>query len=118
MNRESHYSGCFLRKKNATNRTDGEREQASIRNTKCSLVGLFTQERKVAVECTVVIRLPGHVKDDAQDALVEQVRSQLNATLAPFSLTLEAYGTYGRWYETPSMPPVRRRSFVFGLHQQ
>ncbi len=69
-------------------------------------------------EMVVVIRLPGQVKDDAQDALVEQVRSQLNAILAPFSLTLEAYGTYGRWRETPSMPPVRRRSFVFGLHRQ
>jgi hypothetical protein len=66
----------------------------------------------------VVIRLPGHVKDDAQDVLVEQVHSQFNATLAPFSLTLELYGTYGRWHETPSMPPVWRRSFVFGPHQQ
>src|SRR5258708_13960158 len=69
-------------------------------------------------EMVVVIRLPGQVKDDAQEVLVEQVRSQLNATLAPFSLTLEAYGTYGRWQSTPSMPPVRRRSFVFGLHRQ
>src|SRR5260221_3273000 len=69
-------------------------------------------------EMVAVLRLPGQVKDDAQDALVEQVRGQLNAILAPFSLTLEAYGTYGRWRETPSMPPVRRRSFVFGLHRQ
>lgn len=69
-------------------------------------------------EMVVVIRLPGQVKEDAQEVLVEQVRSQLNATLAPFRLTLEAYGTYGRWRDTPSMPPVRRRSFVFGLHRQ
>jgi hypothetical protein len=69
-------------------------------------------------EMVVVIRLPGQVKEEAQEELVEQVRSQLNATLAPFKLTLEAYRAYGRRQETPSMPPVRRRWFVFGLHQQ
>ena len=36
-------------------------------------------------EMVVVIRLPGQVKEDAQEVLVEQVRSQLSATLAPFS---------------------------------
>jgi hypothetical protein len=69
-------------------------------------------------EMVVVLRLPRHVTEDAHDMLIEQVRSQLNASLAPYSLTLELYGTHGRWHETPSMPPVRRRSFVFGLHLQ
>jgi len=69
-------------------------------------------------EMVVVIRLPRRPTDDAQDALVEQVRSQLNAALAPYSLILEPYGTNGRWREIPDMPPVRRQSFVFGLHNQ
>ncbi len=69
-------------------------------------------------EMVVVIRLPRRPADDALDALVEQVRSQFNATLAQYSLMLELYGTHGRWKEIPSMPPVRRRCFVFGLHSQ
>ena len=66
----------------------------------------------------VVVRLPRLPVDDTQDLLVEQVRSQLNELLAPYSLTLEPYGTYGRWSDVPTMPPVRRRSFNFGLHRK
>ncbi|HXL35785.1 MAG TPA: S8 family serine peptidase, partial [Ktedonobacteraceae bacterium] len=28
------------------------------------------------------------------------------------------YGTYGRWSDIPTLPPVLRRSFVFGFHRQ
>ncbi len=68
-------------------------------------------------EMVVVVRLPQHPADDPPDRLVEQVRSQLNLLLAPYNLVLEPYGTHGRWL-VPSMPPVRRRSFSFGLHRQ
>jgi hypothetical protein len=69
-------------------------------------------------EMVVVVRLPRLPVDDTQDLLVEQVRIRLNEFLAPYSLSLEPYGSYGRWSEIPTMPPVRRRSFIFGLRQK
>lgn len=69
-------------------------------------------------EMVVVVRLPRLPVDDTQDLLVEQVRTRLNEFLAPYSLSLEPYGSYGRWSEIPTMPPVRRRSFIFGLRQK
>ncbi|QBD82462.1 hypothetical protein EPA93_43395 [Ktedonosporobacter rubrisoli] len=69
-------------------------------------------------EMVVIVRLPQLPADDTQDVLIEQVRTQLNEFLAQYSLSLEPYGTYGRWEENPSMPPVRRRSFIFGVHHK
>src|SRR5581483_6533250 len=69
-------------------------------------------------EMVVIIRLPRLPVDDSHDVLVEQVRTQLNEFLAQYSLALEPYGTYGRWSEIPTMPPIRRRSFAFGLHRK
>ncbi len=69
-------------------------------------------------ELVVIVRLPQRPPEDIQDKLVEQVRSQLNEVLAKYQMVLEPYGTYGRWSTVPAMPPVRRRSFIFGLHRQ
>lgn len=69
-------------------------------------------------EMVVVVRLPRLPVDDTQDLLVEQVRIQLNELLSHYHIVLETYGTYGRWREIPTMPPIRRRSFVFGLHRK
>jgi Subtilase family len=69
-------------------------------------------------EMVVIVRLPRLPVDDSQDRLVEQVRAQLNQFLKQYSITLELYGMYGRWREAPAMPPVRRRSFIFGLHKK
>lgn len=69
-------------------------------------------------EMVVIVRLPRIPVDDTQDVVAEQIRAQLNVFLAPYGVTLEAYGTYGRWVDTPTMPPVRRRSFIFGLHRK
>lgn len=69
-------------------------------------------------EMVVIVRLPRLPVDDSHDVLVEQVRTQLNEFLAQYSLALEPYGTYGRWSEIPTMPPIRRRSFAFGLHRK
>lgn len=69
-------------------------------------------------EMVVVVRLHRRPNPDTQDMLVEQIRSQLNALLALYSLILEPYGTYGRWSEIPTLPPVLRRSFVFGFYRQ
>ncbi len=69
-------------------------------------------------EMVVVVRLHRRPGPDMQDLLVEQIRSQLNALLARYSMILEPYGTYGRWSEMPTTPPVLRRSFIFGLHRQ
>ncbi len=69
-------------------------------------------------EMVVIVRLPRIPIDDTQDLVVEQVRTQLNTFLAPYGVALETYGTYGRWAATPTMPPVRRRSFIFGLHRK
>ncbi len=69
-------------------------------------------------EMVVVVRLHRRPTQDTQDILIEQMRGQLNALLARFNMVLEPYGTYGRWHEAPTMPPVIRRSFIFGLHRQ
>ena len=69
-------------------------------------------------EMVVIVRLPRMPMNDTQDIVAEQVRAQLNEFLAQYGVTLELYGTYGRWTDTPTMPPVRRRSFVFGLKKK
>jgi len=69
-------------------------------------------------EMVVVVRLHRRPMQETQDILIEQIRGQLNALLARFNMVLEPYGTYGRWHEAPTMPPVIRRSFIFGLHRQ
>src|SRR5689334_21426036 len=67
-------------------------------------------------EMVVVVRLPRLPADDTLDLLTEQVRVQLNELLTHYGISLETYGSHGRWSTTPTMPPVRRRAFVFGLH--
>ena len=69
-------------------------------------------------EMVVVVRLPRLPADDTLDLLTEQIRVQLNELLTHYGLTLESYGSFGRWSTTPTMPPVRRRAFVFGLHRK
>ncbi len=69
-------------------------------------------------EMVVVVRLPRLPIDDTLELLTEQIRSQLNVFLAQYRLTLEPYGTYGRWLEVPTMPPVRRHAFLFGFHRK
>ncbi|HCI79796.1 MAG TPA: hypothetical protein DHW02_08905, partial [Ktedonobacter sp.] len=68
-------------------------------------------------EIVVIVRLPRIPVDDTQEIIAEQVRIQLNDLLTQYGVFLEAYGTYGRWRE-PVMPPIRRRSFLFGLHRK
>ena len=68
-------------------------------------------------EIVVVVRLKRKPADEILDTLIEQIRATLNTFLAAYQLTLEHYGTGGRWRETPGMPPVRRRAFIFGLHR-
>jgi hypothetical protein len=69
-------------------------------------------------EMIVVVRLTRAPLDDALDMVVEQIRIQLNTFLARYHLSLDLYGTAGRWNDSPTMPPVRRRAFVFGRHRQ
>ncbi len=69
-------------------------------------------------EMVIVVRLPRLPVDDALELLAEQIRAQLNIFLAQYRLTLELYGTHGRWLEVPTMPPVRRRAFLFGFHRK
>jgi hypothetical protein len=69
-------------------------------------------------EMVVVVRLHRRPNPETQDLLVEQIRSQLNSLLARFNMILELYGSYGRWSVIPTLPPVLRRSFVFGFHRQ
>jgi hypothetical protein len=69
-------------------------------------------------EMVVVVRLHRRPIPDTQELVVEQIRNQLNSLLARYSMVLEPYGTYGRWSDMPTMPPVLRRSFIFGLHRQ
>jgi hypothetical protein len=69
-------------------------------------------------EMVVVVRLHRRPNPDSQDLLVEQIRNQLNFMLARYSMILELYGTFGRWSEIPTLPPVIRRSFVFGFRRQ
>lgn len=69
-------------------------------------------------EIVVIVQLPRRLAHDEQEPLVEQVLRRLNVLLARYDLALEAYGMAGRWIETPTMPPIRRRSFIFGLRKQ
>ncbi|GHO49997.1 S8/S53 family peptidase [Ktedonospora formicarum] len=69
-------------------------------------------------ELIIVMRLPRLPAEDTLDIFYEQVRERLNAFLAQYQLALEPYGTGGRWKGSPTMPPVRRRSFIFGLHRK
>ena len=69
-------------------------------------------------EMVVVVRLPRLPADDTHDLLVEQIRIQLNECLSRYGLSLELYGTYGRWSNAPTMPPIRRRAFFFGLRRK
>ena len=61
-------------------------------------------------EMIVVVRLTRAPLDDALDIVVEQIRIQLNTFLARYHLSLDLYGTAGRWDDSPTMPPVRRRA--------
>ncbi len=72
----------------------------------------------IPAEMVVVVRLPRIPADDIQEILVEQIRLQLNGFLAHYNISLEPYGTLGRWSTSPAMPPIRRRSFLFGLHRK
>jgi hypothetical protein len=69
-------------------------------------------------EMVVVVRLHRRPAEDSQEMLVEQIRGQLNSLLARFNMVLEPYGTTGRWGDGSAMPPIRRHSFIFGLHRQ
>ncbi|GAC1402240.1 MAG: hypothetical protein NVS4B12_07730 [Ktedonobacteraceae bacterium] len=69
-------------------------------------------------EMVVIVRLPHMPVDDTQDIVAEQIRTHLNDFLAQYGVMLEVYGTFGRWTDTPTMPPIRRRSFIFGLHKK
>ena len=69
-------------------------------------------------EMVVVVRLHRRPAPEAQDALVEQIRTQLNSVLAQHKLALEPYGTGSRWHNGQIPTPLRRRSFIFGLHRQ
>src|SRR3989441_1450210 len=69
-------------------------------------------------EMVVVVQLHRRPGPDTQEMLIEQIRSQLNSLLARYNMMLEPYGTHGRWHDSPTMPPILRRSFIFGLHRQ
>ncbi|HKF36074.1 MAG TPA: hypothetical protein VKB35_04175, partial [Ktedonobacteraceae bacterium] len=69
-------------------------------------------------EMVVVVRLHRRPAEDTQDILIEQIRSQLNSLLARYNAVLEPYGTHGRWSDALTMPPIRRRSFIFDLKGQ
>ena len=69
-------------------------------------------------ELVVVVRLHRRPAADAQDALMEQIRTQLNSLLKQYKLTLEPYGSSSRWRNGQMASPIRRRSFIFGLHRQ
>jgi hypothetical protein len=68
-------------------------------------------------EIVVVIRLKRKPAEEILETVIEQTRTTLNTFLAAYHLTLEPYGSTGRWQETPGLPPVRRRAFIFGLHK-
>src|ERR1051326_4253946 len=53
-------------------------------------------------EMVVIVRLPQRPANGTLDTLVGQVRDQLNSLLARYDLTLETYGTYGRWLDVPA----------------
>lgn len=68
-------------------------------------------------EIVLVVRLKRKPADELLETIVEQIRTMLNTFLAAYQITLEPYGSSGRWQMTPGLPPVRRRAFLFGLHQ-
>jgi hypothetical protein len=68
-------------------------------------------------EMVVVVRLPRKPMDELIETLVEQIRTTLNLFLATYKVTLDPYGSSGRWLETSNVPPIRRRAFLFGLHR-
>ena len=68
-------------------------------------------------EMVVVARLQRHPAAETQEILIEQIRTQLNALLIGYGITLEAYGAVGRWQAT-SLGATVRRSFIFGRHRQ
>ncbi|HLX59350.1 MAG TPA: hypothetical protein VKR83_20220, partial [Ktedonobacteraceae bacterium] len=68
-------------------------------------------------ELVVVARLQRHPAADAQEVLIEQIRGQLNALLADHGITLEPYGTVGRWQDAAQVTGMRR-SFIFGRNRQ
>lgn len=68
-------------------------------------------------EIVIVVRLKRKPAEEILETLTEQIRTTLNTFLDAYHLTLEPYGAGGRWRETPGMPPVRRRAFIFGLHK-
>jgi hypothetical protein len=53
--RESRYP-MLLRGKNATGRTDGKTEKASIGELRRSLIDTLTKERQVAIESAIILR--------------------------------------------------------------
>ncbi len=70
-------------------------------------------------EMVVVARLQRHPAAETQDILVEQIRMQLNALLLGYGITLESYGSAGRWRDASSGAGTGvRRSFIFGQHRQ
>ncbi len=69
-------------------------------------------------ELVVVVRLYRHPAEETLKALMEQVRTQLNALLAPTHIVLEPYGTQGRWLDNASLLPLRQHAFLFGRHRQ
>ncbi len=68
-------------------------------------------------ELVVVARLKRKPAEETLELLVEQIRTTLNTFLAAYYLILEPYGSAGRWRETPGLPPIRRKAFIFGLHK-
>src|SRR5690348_7153084 len=70
-------------------------------------------------EMLVVARLQRHPAAETQDMLIEQIRAQLNALLLGYGITLESYGTTGRWRDASSGAGASiRHSFIFGQHRQ
>ena len=64
-------------------------------------------------EMVVVARLQRHPAAEAQDMLIEQIRAQLNALLRGYGITLETYGTAGRWRDAShAAGTTMRRSFI------
>lgn len=68
-------------------------------------------------EIVIVARLKRRPADEILETLAEQIRTTLNTFLAAYHITLEPYGSSGRWQETPGQPPIRKRAFIFGLHK-
>ena len=69
-------------------------------------------------EMVLIVRLSRLPNDETLDVLIEQVRTLLNKVLIPYQITIDHYGMGGRWQQSPEMPPIRRRAFLFGLHRK